>query len=163
MKREVFERRFPHTKRAPAVHEMIAPSASCLAMSSMGLAPGGRMKQQIYRDPFAFSDWDLTARSRCFVHIANSLVWEAITGSRPPAPPITAKSYSDHGLPWFDYYLEGATALEGAEALRRLRSVIEMAREKGDPALPENDSVAPDRVVRIQRTSAATGVREGEF
>ena len=49
------------------------------------------------------------------MHLANSLVWEAITGEPPPLPPPTAKTYTDQGLPWFDYYAEGHHALDGAE------------------------------------------------
>lgn len=30
----------------------------------MGLAPGGKMKQEIFKDPFALEDWDLNQRSR---------------------------------------------------------------------------------------------------
>ena len=48
--------------------------------SSMGLAPGGRMKQKIYEDPYGISDWDVTVSSRCFINITNSLVWRSITG-----------------------------------------------------------------------------------
>ncbi len=69
----------------------------------MVLAPGGRMRQEIYEDPFKLSDWDMDQKSRCFVHLANSLVWRAITGNAPPTVPFTAKEYNDHGLPWFDY------------------------------------------------------------
>ena len=44
-------------------------------------------------------DWDIDQKSRCFVHIANSLVRRAITGEAPPTVPFTAKEYTRHGLP----------------------------------------------------------------
>ena len=56
------------------------------ASADMGLAPGGRMKQEIFEGPFGIDEWDRTAGSRCYVHMANSLVWEAITGEKPPTP-----------------------------------------------------------------------------
>jgi hypothetical protein len=164
MRREAFERRFPPRPRRMA-HES-ATMVACLSAATspaMGLAPGGRMKQAIHEDEFAFDEWHTDHRSRCFVHLANSLVWEAITGAKPPLPPPTAKSYTEHGLPWFDYYAEGSKALDGAEALRRLRSVLEMSRQKGETALPENDSVAPERVVKIRPKAEGVGVREGIF
>lgn len=34
--------------------------------ASMGLAPGGRMKQEIYDDPYGLDAWDLRHGSRCF-------------------------------------------------------------------------------------------------
>jgi hypothetical protein len=55
-----------------------------MATYSMGLAPGGRMRQEIYDDPFELEDWDTKHRGRCFVHLANSMVWRAITGDEPP-------------------------------------------------------------------------------
>ncbi len=59
----------------------------------MGLAPGGRMKQEIYDDPYGLDAWDQRHSSRCFVTIANSAVWTAVTGERPPTEPPTAKEY----------------------------------------------------------------------
>ena len=56
----------------------------------MGIAPGGKMRQEIYDDPFAFEDWDLRHRSRCFLHLANSRVWRHIVGAEPPTKPPTA-------------------------------------------------------------------------
>ncbi len=81
----------------------------------MGLTPGGRMRQEIYEDPFDLDDWDMENKSRCFVHIANSLIWRAITGEVPPTVPFTAKEYTKYGLPWFDYYSDNSTAIKGAE------------------------------------------------
>jgi len=40
--------------------------------SMMGLAPGGRMKQEVYQDPHGLDAWDQRHASRCFVTIANS-------------------------------------------------------------------------------------------
>ena len=40
----------------------------------MGLAPGGLMRQQIYEDEYGLDAWEPSARSRCFVHIINSVL-----------------------------------------------------------------------------------------
>src|SRR5437763_8553386 len=98
MKRDVFERRFPKIVRKAmrgfeSVDSCLALAPACAA-PAMGLAPGGRMKQEIYDDPFDFDDWDLTRSSRCFVHLTNSLAWRAITGQVPPTIPPTAKQYA---------------------------------------------------------------------
>ena len=163
MKREAFERRFPERPDAIESKRHAVYGFQFEAMGAeMGLAPGGRMRQEIYEDPFDVSDWDRRAGSRCFVHLSNSLVWEAITGAKPPSPPPTAKTYTEQGLPWFDYYAEGASALDGAEALRRLTSVFEMGRQKGEVPLPENESVSPDRIIQLHRSST-DHVREGAF
>ncbi|RKZ08856.1 hypothetical protein DRQ32_08735, partial [bacterium] len=136
---------------------MSAPAA----LAEMGLAPGGRMKQDIYDDPYRLNEWDLDNSSRCFIHIANSLVWEAITGAAPPTVPPTAAQYTSAGLPWFDYY-DDALALKGADQLAKLKSVLEMGRQKGDVPLPENESVTGERVVKLRKRSGDE-VRQGSF
>lgn len=166
MKREVFERRFPEVDYVDScLMDFDAPMAGSVkyrASASMGLAPGGRMKQQIYEDPFDFDDWDLSQRSRCFVHIANSLVWREITGRQPPTTPPTAKEYAKARLPWFDYYSD-TPALEGSKPLKGLKSVAELGAEKGDVPLPENESVTPETVVKLRSKLGRDEVREGRF
>ncbi len=160
MKREVFQRRFPKVDLA-ARERMPLPCAK-RAGPDMGLAPGGRMRQEIYEDHFGIEDWDREQSSRCFVHIANSLVWGAITGELPPTVPPTAMEYTEAGLPWFEYYDEAA-ALAGAESLSELKSISTLAVEKGDVPLPENQAVTPETVVKLRRGLARNQVREGAF
>lgn len=76
------------------------------------------------------------------MHLCNSLVWQSITGQHPPDPPPTAKSYSQAGLPWFDYYREDVEALAGSKTLAELKSVSQISQTKSDHALPENEPVA---------------------
>ena len=163
MRRDAFERRFPERPEVVYARESEGHVCFSPASADMGLAPGGRMNQEIFEDPFGIDEWDRTAGSRCYVHMANSLVWEAITGEKPPTPPPTAKTYTDNGLPWFDYYAEGSKALDGAEELKRLKSVLEMGNQKGDTPLPENESVTPDRVIRYRGGRAKRQVRDGAF
>jgi hypothetical protein len=168
MKREVFERRFPEVQSVDSMLvDFDAPAAAGPARkyrrADMGLAPGGRMKQEIYEDPFGLGDWDQTQKSRCFVHIANSLVWREITGRQPPTTPPTAKEYAKAHLPWFDYYDDRAGALEGAPALASLKSVAQMGEQKGDVPLPENEPVTPETVIRLRRKLPKDQVREGRF
>ncbi len=104
---------------------------------------------------------DLAHRSRCFVHLCNSLVWREITGQNPPTVPPTAKEYERAGLPWFDYYSE-APALGGAAKLAGLASVAAMGKNKGDVPLAGNQPVEPKTVVTIHPRHPDE-VREGEF
>lgn len=167
MKREVFDRRFPKREMrarylaASAFGESAGMFRFCKL--DMGLAPGGRMRQEIYDDPFDFDDWRLDTTSRCFVHLCNSLVWQAITGSHPPHPAPTAKQYSKAGLPWFEYYDDTATAVGGAPALANMKSVAELSTQKGDIALPENEPVTPHNLVVYRNDLKQGQVREGVF
>ncbi len=165
MKREVFERRFPIREAASGFHESLrCRSVSPMAggSASMGLAPGGRMKQEIYADLFDFDDWDTTQSSRCFVHIANSLAWHAITRQSPPTQPPTAADYNRAKLPWFDYY-DDKPALQGSGVLAKLKSVLGLGKEKRESPLPENEPCEPTNVVAIRPKRVGDEVRDGAF
>jgi len=129
----------------------------------MGLAPGGRMKQEIHEDPFGFADWDRNINSRCFIHLTNSLVWRSMTGEKPPTAPFTSKEYSRAGLPWFDYYDDNAKSIEGSGVLNNLKSITELGGVKGDTPLPENESVIIDKIVKLRKNMSEHQVRDGEF
>ncbi|MBT7067751.1 MAG: hypothetical protein HN919_15740 [Verrucomicrobia bacterium] len=165
MKREVYEKRFPKVAKR-------GRDVACYCMddrpdmfsqvmeSSMGLAPGGRMKQEIYDDPYEYTDWDLGHCSRCFVHITNSMVWHSITGKNPPTTPPTSEEYTRAGLPWFDWYDDHNRALQGSGRLSGMKSVADLGKEKGDVPLPENESVDPDNIVKLRRNLKPGQVRE---
>jgi hypothetical protein len=121
------------------------------------------MRQEIYEDPFELDDWDMSVKSRCFVHLANSMVWRSITGQAPPVVPLTSKEYAKHGLPWFDYYSENSQPLEGSNKLSSLKSVTQKGKEKGDKPLPENESVVVDKVIGLRKDLKPGQVREGRF
>ena len=120
-----------------------------LQSPGMGLAPGGRMKQDIYADPHDFDAWDQRRGSRCFVTLVNSLQWLAITGERPPTRPPTARTYAETGLPWFDHYAGDAEALAGADRFEGVASVAQLAKQKGEAPLPENETTEIASVVVV--------------
>ena len=159
MKRERYEAlhalgeaSFEYRWAAPAMVAESAPQA-------MGLAPGGRMKQEVYDDPHGLDAWDQRHGSRCFVTIANSKQWMAITGERPPTEPLTAKHYTEMGLPWFDYYGGDIEAVAGAATLNGLASVTQMGDEKGETPLPENETVPMPYAIGL-RPEGSHRVRE---
>ena len=129
------------------------------AAPDMGLAPGGLMRQEIYEDEYGIDAWDQDNGYRCFIHLANSAQYLAITGHQPPHKPPTAKDYTGAGLPWFDYY-DDNKALFGSDTLSKLTSVAAKVIEKGKGILPDNDPVQP-KIVKI--ISKGNVVRNGEF
>ncbi len=153
----------PRLRRA-MYSEMVAEfSVPCSAPYDMGLAPGGKMHQEIYEDDRPLDHWDTEHGSRCFVHIANSLAWRAITGKEPPTAPLTAQEYARQGFPWFDWYGGDAKALAGAPTFKGLKSVFQMGKEKGESPLPENESVEPGPVIPLGKKTTPDQVREGRF
>jgi hypothetical protein len=162
MERELSSRRF----HVASPSQMLVCEQSTLPLPTMpfdmGLAPGGRMRQEVYATSRPLSDWDETQASRCFVHLANSLMWRSVTGAEPPQTPLTAAEYARCGMPWFDGYDAEREAVEATAALAGLRSVVEMGTAKGDVPLPENESVEVGTVVRYGPRREGE-VREGAF
>jgi hypothetical protein len=132
----------------------------------MGLAAGGRMRQQIYADPHGLDAWDQSIWSRCFVTLVDAVQWREITGEAPPTKPPTAADYTKAGLPWFDYYASDLETLGGARALALVKGVAEIASEKGEQVLAPDGEVNLDTIISIApgKTphSAARPVRESK-
>ena len=78
-----------------------------LVSGEMGLAAGGKMKQKIYADPHGIDTWDEDDYERVYVHIVNSMMYREITSLEPPKTPVTAQTYAQYNLPWFDLYCGG--------------------------------------------------------
>ena len=123
----------------------------CAVVADMGLGAGGSMKQEIHEDPYGIEDWKkkgLTG-TRCFIHLANSIAWKAITTQDPPHTAPTAAEYTQHGYPWFTHYEDNGwkTAMKGTKKLKGLKSVLELGFQKG-VGLAENESCKPKHVVQ---------------
>jgi hypothetical protein len=126
----------------------VTESCSVYEGAEMGLAPGGKMRQEIYEDEFRMDEWELSAHSRCFVHLNNSMQWRRVTGKNPPTLPPTAEVYTKHGLPWFDYYSD-APSVPGSDTLAGVKSVRQLGLELGESPLPENHPIGEETVVKI--------------
>jgi hypothetical protein len=161
LKPELF-RPVRHMMRALSFEPQLACTMAGAALD-MGLAPGGRMRQEIYDDTYELKDWDQSHSSRCFVHICNSLVWRSVTQEVPPTTPLTAREYKDHGIPWFEYYAEDAKPVGGSKILDKLKSVAQIGKQKGDVPLPENESIQPEKIVQLRKGLRKGQVREGMF
>lgn len=143
---------------ARAVHratvESFAPMAAPAAAAEMGIAAGGQMEQSIYPDPYGPDTWDNARTGRVYVHIVNSMLYEQITGQQAPSTPITARTYAEHGYPWFDLYDEHLGDVDPSDVLAGVKSVKEMDAEKGFRAQQDDDPVhVPDHVVRTLHVS----------
>lgn len=118
----------------------------------MAMGAGGDMRQEVFADPYGKDQWSKKVEgNRSFVHLANSMMWRAMTGSNPPTVPFTAADYRKYNFPWFDYYDDGKKVKLSGK-LKGIKSVKEMAKETGQKGvLPENKSfgVHDDEVVKL--------------
>ena len=116
----------------------IAYSMPLAESTVMGLAPGGRMKQEIFEDPYDYNDWDRRTSSRCFVHLANSLVWRQVTGADPPTVPLTAEALRN--IP-----------AEGSSDMRFASAVAAFGQWLRDGSY--TDDFGPDGIVRLAESA----------
>jgi hypothetical protein len=125
----------PDRDRTP--HRLSMPAA----VSEMGLGAGGKMRQKIYPDPYGINTWDVNNFGYVFVHIVNSEQYQDLTGLEPPPTPISAKIYSDFGLPWFDLYDEAKGDITASKKLTKVRTVREKDIEKGVSSGKDDTSI----------------------
>lgn len=160
MKRDRYEEMLKRNTRvfdADVCYSLAAPCES----ASMGLAPGGLMRQEIYEDEYGYDAWDVSQSSRCFVHILNSAQWKIATGKPVPGQQPSAADYTKAGLPWFEYYDDKLGALSGAKKLAGMDSVAAKGVKLGEKPLVENDVVNPQKIVPLGSGSAK--VNEGKW
>lgn len=129
----------------------------------MGLGAGGRMKQKVYADPHNIDTWDPDNSGRVFIHIVNSMMYRDITGEEPPPTPISARSYVQMGLPWFDVYDEAMSYIQAPQVLGALKSIKELDQAQG--FAPQQDDepvdVALDEITQYKMGKEA--VQDGEW
>jgi hypothetical protein len=150
---------FPDTAPEP-VHggpSRSGPFASPNRTSEIGVGAGGAMRQKLYPDPHGVEVWDQATFGRAVIYLVDALSLQAITGLEPPSTPIDAKTYTDHGLPWFDLYDEDRATLPAAPALQDVESVAERDAGRGVPdSGPESFDVPDTQLRRIAPDHQAT-------
>jgi hypothetical protein len=129
---------------------------------SMGLAAGGEITQKIYLDPHGLDAWDAENFASLRVRILNSEEYRAVTGHAPPASPISAHSYTQHGFPWFQIYDEKLGEVPTAERFARVKSLREKRQEHGEPtdALEQTLEVPPAQVRKLGTVEAERGLED---
>lgn len=160
MKREVFERHL--ASRLSMFHMLQGSVERDLQGGSldMGLAAGGKMRQEIYADPHGIDAWDQAHHSRCFVTILNAQAWKWLTGSNPHNFPPTMADYEKYKIPWFDYYAADQEALEGSSILGEIKSVVDLITSAPNAVHPSKiTSLGTDR----RPVREADAVRESNF
>ena len=137
---------------------------ACSAGAEMGLAAGGKMRQKIYPDEHGIDTWDQESSARSYVHIVNSMMFREITGLEPPPTPITAKHYTDYGLPWFDLYDEKRGDVEPSSTLAGVKSTSEADAEKGFAPHQDDTSVEIDaqQVIGLKGATTSPPGQENE-
>ncbi|GGX74988.1 hypothetical protein [Streptomyces anandii] len=101
--------------------------------AAMGLGVGGSMRQEVYQDDRPLSDWAEEPAGRVFVHLVTPPEWRRITGEAAPPSPVDRAAYTRAGLPWYDYYDEGAEDLAPSDTLTQVKPVGDWLGDDHDP------------------------------
>ncbi len=146
-------------------YELTEMAAGPMAGSEMGLAAGGRMKQSIYPDDYGVDTWDEENFGRVYVHIVNSMMYREITGENPPTTPVTAKTYTEYGMPWFDLYDEAKGDVASSKKLSKVKSVKQMDKKKGFSPQQDDTSIKiPDgQVKKLKSEKDKDKVKDGKW
>jgi serine/threonine protein kinase/formylglycine-generating enzyme required for sulfatase activity len=123
----------------------------------MGLGAGGRIKQQIFEDPWSLEDWEVDASRRAWLHLVDVKSWRRLTGDRPPQKPPSARQYAKAGLPWFYEYRDDRRSLPGSKAFSKIRSAV---GPKETPQIPGNQGLNIKNVIDLGKQQDDGSVSE---
>ena len=118
----------------------------------MGIARGGKIKQQIMEDTYGAESWDEAAFREVVIHIVNSEVYQHITGREAPPSPITDEQYRSCKIPWYSDYKEKAPSLSPVAVFKRVLSIGQIDKNRGvakDEAPPRRE-IQPEEILRIR-------------
>ncbi|MFJ9367446.1 hypothetical protein ACIRRA_23900 [Nocardia sp. NPDC101769] len=116
--------------------KLFARAAPRKRATAVGLGVGGTMRQEIYKDERALTDWATDPSGRIFVHLVTPPDWQRITGEAAPPSPVDRKAYTSAGLPWFDYFDSDATDLAPADPLSTVAPVGDWLGDDHEPWQP---------------------------
>jgi hypothetical protein len=152
--------RFPDEPPPEPEHGYVSESVQFADHSiDMGLAAGGRIEQKIYPDPHGIDTWDPDQRGEVFVHNVNTEQYRELTGREAPPSPISARTYTERGLPWFELYDEEERDLAPSPTLGGVKSVREKDAERGVASSDDDEpvDVSPDTVVGLHKPERRNG------
>lgn len=85
---------------------------------------GGRIKQNIHKDPKTYKWYDNSRSESVRVRLVGPEIWTELTGLAMPTSMIDMTTYEQAGIPWYrSYEEEGKEGVEESEALSTLKTL----------------------------------------
>lgn len=134
--------RFPDEPPPPRPAPPGLPRPAAGDMMTVGA--GGSIRQRIHPDPYGLGTWDQDRNGSVRVVLLDGDRYREVTGRPAPPTPVDARTYTEHGLPWFELYDERAGAVEGSDRLASVRSVRELAADQGTTEPGDDDTFEID-------------------
>lgn len=138
----------PPIKSETGTRRYARPKPGSMVAQPMGLGAGGMMKQKIYPDLYGIDVWDLNNYACVVIHIVNSVQFFEITGIKPPPTPVDAKTYTEHGLPWFDLYDETRGDLALSKRLADVKTIAERDTEREESTTDNRSVDVPETQIK---------------
>jgi len=138
----------PPPERHAISERLSAPAAT--PVGEMGLGAGGKMRQKIYPDPYGLDSWDQHNYGDVFVYIVNSTQYKELTSLEPPPTPVSAQTYTQYRLPWFDLYDETQGDVAASEKLVEVKSIKEIEKGKAPQVGEESVHIDPSTIKKLQ-------------
>ncbi|KAI4696651.1 uncharacterized protein J4E88_000828 [Alternaria novae-zelandiae] len=111
-------------------------------IKAMGLAAGGKLIQDIYKDPYPPTMWNHAAARILHVHILDPGSCEKVTHIVPTPPSIDVKAYTEAGGQYFVVEEKVDERLDGGD-FDNVKSVSQMDQHIGISTEPEFDPTKP--------------------
>ncbi len=127
--------RFPDDPPFVEGHEDLCVMAGA---APMGVAAGGRLRQEIYADEHGLATWQPEPVATVHLDLVDALAFEALTGRAAPPPVVDAATYTQFGFPWFDLIDATGEDIAAAERLADVRSLADLeGRDEQPLPIPE--------------------------
>ncbi|KAI4629184.1 uncharacterized protein J4E87_003445 [Alternaria ethzedia] len=111
-------------------------------IKAMGIAAGGKLIQDIYKDPYPAKIWNHAAARILHVHILDPTSCEKITHIVPTPPSTDVKAYTEAGGQYFVVEEKVDERLDGGD-FDNVKSVSQMDQHIGISTEPEFDPTKP--------------------
>ncbi|KAF2651365.1 hypothetical protein K491DRAFT_781939 [Lophiostoma macrostomum CBS 122681] len=111
-------------------------------VEAMGLAAGGKLIQDIYKDPYPATIWNHDAARIIHVHILDPVSCEKVTHIVPKPPPIEVQSYVNAGGQFYVVEEQVDNRVEGGD-FGNVKSVSQMDSQIGVSTEEEFDPTKP--------------------
>lgn len=102
-----------NVKKGMTLHLVLCLRGGGCFQPEMGIGVGGLIKQTIVADPYHPLVWDSDGATIFNIQILNSAVFKSVTSMEPPETPITARTYAEHGFPYYEIYNEKPSGIKG--------------------------------------------------
>jgi hypothetical protein len=127
------------------------PVPAPLTVKEMGLAAGGMISQTIIADSYPADSWDIGAAVMMNIQILDVESFCNVTGQPAPTTPVDAKTYADHGYPFFELWGEEKSGIKGEFSEVKSVAEIEAERAKASGQETQREESVPIRVIQLGR------------